>query len=216
MKVLVFAPHNDDEVLGVGGTIAKYAAQGHEVFICEVTKSNTEEEIKEERSEALAAHQLLGVKQTIFLDFPIVTLRETPLVKINAEFLKVVEDIRPNIAFIPHKGDMHMDHTVVSHCAMVALRPINDIKVENIYVYETLSETEWNLPTVDNIYMPNVWSDISKFIDIKKEAMNCYQSQLKQPPHPRTLEIIEALAKLRGSTVGVPFAESFMLVRRLI
>jgi len=99
---------------------------------------------------------------------------------------------------------------------MVALRPINDIKVENIYVYETLSETEWNLPTVDNAYMPNVWSDISKYIDIKKEAMNCYQSQLKQPPHPRTLEIIDALAKLRGSTVGVPFAESFMLVRRLI
>ncbi|WP_342541590.1 PIG-L deacetylase family protein [Paenisporosarcina sp. FSL H8-0542] len=216
MKVLVFAPHNDDEVLGVGGTIAKYAAQGHEVFICEVTKSNTDEEIKEERSEALAAHHLLGVKETIFLDFPIVTLRETPLVKINAEFLKVVEDIRPNIAFIPHKGDMHMDHTVVSHSAMVALRPINGIKVENIYAYETLSETEWNLPTVDNAYMPNVWSDISKFIDIKKEAMNCYQSQLKQPPHPRTLEIIEALAKLRGSTVGVPFAESFMLVRRLI
>lgn len=216
MKVLVFAPHNDDEVLGVGGTIAKYASLGHEVFICEVTKSNTDEEIKEERSEALAAHQLLGVKETIFLDFPIVTLRETPLVKINAEFLKVVEDIRPNIAFIPHKGDMHMDHTVVSHSAMVALRPINGIKVENIYAYETLSETEWNLPTVDNAYMPNVWSDISKFIDIKKEAMNCYQSQLKQPPHPRTLEIIEALAKLRGSTVGVPFAESFMLVRRLI
>jgi LmbE family N-acetylglucosaminyl deacetylase len=216
MKVLVFAPHNDDEVLGVGGTIAKYASQGHEVFICEVTKSNTDEEIKEERSEALAAHQLLGVKDTIFLDFPIVTLRETPLVKINAEFLKVVEDIRPNIAFIPHKGDMHMDHTVVSHSAMVALRPINGIKVENIYTYETLSETEWNLPTIDNAYMPNVWSDISKFIDIKKEAMNCYQSQLKQPPHPRTLEIIEALAKLRGSTVGVPFAESFMLVRRLI
>lgn len=216
MKVLVFAPHNDDEVLGVGGTIAKYVAQGHEVYICEVTKSNTDEEIKEERSEALAAHQLLGVKETIFLDFPIVTLRETPLVKINAEFLKVVEDIRPNIAFIPHKGDMHMDHTVVSHSAMVALRPINGIKVENIYAYETLSETEWNLPTVDNAYIPNVWSDISKFIDIKKEAMNCYQSQLKQPPHPRTLEIIEALAKLRGSTVGVPFAESFMLVRRLI
>lgn len=216
MKVLVFAPHNDDEVLGVGGTIAKYAAQGHEVFICEVTKSNTDEEINEERSEALAAHQLLGVKETIFLDFPIVTLRETPLVKINAEFLKVVEDIRPNIAFIPHKGDMHMDHTVVCHSAMVALRPINGIKVKNIYTYETLSETEWNLPTVDNAYMPNVWSDISNFIDIKKEAMNCYQSQLKQPPHPRTLEIIEALAKLRGSTVGVPFAESFMLVRRLI
>ena len=70
--------------------------------------------------------------------------------------------------------------------------------MENIYAYETtFSETRWMF-TVDNAYMPNVWSDISKFIDIKIEAMNCYQSQLKQPPHPRTLEIIEALAKLRA------------------
>lgn len=216
MRILVFAPHNDDEVLGAGGTIAKYTNQGHEVFICEVTKSDTAEEVKEERSEALAAHKILGVKESIFLDFPVVRLRETPLIDLNAEILKVVQDIHPNIAFIPHKGDMHMDHAVVSHSALVALRPINNMKVDYIYAYETLSETEWNIPTVDNAYLPNVWSDISKYIEIKKAAMQCYKSQLKEPPHPRTIEIIEVLAKLRGSTVGLPFAESFMLVRSLI
>lgn len=216
MKVLVFAPHNDDEVLGVGGTIAKYTELGHEVFICEVTKSNTEEKLKLIRSEALAAHEVLGVKETIFLDFPVVRLRETPLIDINSEFLRVVQEIKPNVAFIPHKGDMHMDHAVVSHSAMVAMRPINGIKVDNIYVYETLSETEWNIPTVDNAYMPNVWSDISKFIYKKKEAMSCYESQLNKAPHPRSNEIIESLAKLRGSTIGVPYAESFMLARKLI
>ncbi len=216
MKVLVFAPHNDDEVLGVGGTLAKYAGQGHEVFVCEVTKSKTEEEIKEERTEALNAHKLLGVKETIFLDFPVVRLRETPLIELNSAMLKVVDHIKPNIAFIPHKGDMHMDHAVVSHSAMVALRPINNLKVDHIFAYETLSETEWNIPTVDNAYLPNIWSDISQTIEIKKQAMNCYKSQLKPPPHPRTLEIIEALAKLRGSTIGVPYAESFMQIRSII
>lgn len=216
MKVLVFAPHNDDEVLGVGGTIAKLADQGHDVFICEVTKSDTREEVIEERSEALAAHKVLGVKETIFLDFPVVRLREVPLIHLNAKLLEVVEDIKPNIAFIPHKGDMHMDHAVVAHSSMVALRPINNIKVENIYAYETLSETEWNIPTVDNIYIPNIWSDISKYINQKLEAMNCYQSQLREQNHPRTLEIISTLAKLRGSTIGVPFAETFMQIRSLI
>lgn len=216
MKVLVFAPHNDDEVLGVGGTIAKYTQRGHEVFVCVVTKSEGEELIQVERSETINSHKLLGVKETIFLDFLAVRLKETSLIKLNSEILKVVNYIKPNIAFIPHKGDMHMDHGIVAHSAMVALRPINDLKIDHVFAYETLSETEWNIPTVDNAYIPNVWSDISPYIEIKKQAMNCYQSQLKQPPHPRTLEIIEVLAKLRGSTIGVPYAESFMQIRSII
>lgn len=215
MRIIVFAPHNDDEVLGVGGTIAKYSSLGHDVFVCEVTKGGSEEIVKMIRKEAVQAHEILGVKETIFLDFPVVRLRETPLIDINAEFLKVVKYIRPDIAFIPHKGDMHMDHSAVSHSAMVAMRPINGIKLETIYVYETLSETEWNIPTVDNVFIPNAWSDITDFIDKKKQAMSCYKSQIKEPPHPRSIEIIEALAKLRGSTVGVSYAESFMLVRKI-
>ena len=109
-----------------------------------------------------------------------------------------------------------MDHAVVSHSAMVAMRPIGHISIEAIYAYETLSETEWNIPTVDNAFIPNVWSDITGFINAKKQAMSCYKSQIKEAPHPRSNEIIEALAKLRGSTVGVSYAESFMLVRKLL
>ncbi len=214
MRILIFAPHNDDEVLGVGGTIAKYASLGHEVFVCEVTKSINEENLKMIRSEALKAHNVLGVKESIFLDFPVVRLREIPLVDINFKFSKIVQDIKPNIAFIPHKGDMHMDHMVVSHSAMVAMRPIGDINLNEIYAYETLSETVWNIPSVDNAFIPNTWSDITEFIDKKKEAMSCYKSQIKQAPHPRSNEIIDALAKLRGSTIGVPYAESFMLIRK--
>jgi len=216
MRIIVFAPHNDDEVLGVGGTIAKYSASGHEVFVCEVTRGDSDETVNMIRSEALNAHKILGVKETIFLDFPVVQLRETPLKDINFELLKVVEHIKPNIAFIPHKGDMHIDHAVVSNSAMVALRPINSVNVNAIYAYETLSETEWNIPTVDNAFIPNVWSNITGFIDKKKQAMNCYKSQIKEPPHPRSNEIIEALAKLRGSTIGVAYAESFMLVRETL
>lgn len=216
MRILIFAPHNDDEVLGVGGTIAKYVSLGHEVFVCEVTKSITEERLKIIRSEALQAHKVLGVKESIFLDFPVVKLSETPLVDINSEFLRVVKDIEPNIAFIPHKGDMHMDHVIVAQSAMVAMRPIDDIRIDEIYTYETLSETEWNIPSVDNAFIPNVWNDITEFIDKKKEAMSCYKSQTRQAPHPRSNEIIEALAKLRGSTVGVSYAESFMLVRKIL
>ncbi len=216
MRIIVFAPHNDDEVLGVGGTIAKYSALGHDVFVCEVTKGDSQEVVNMIRSEALEAHEILGVKETIFLDFPVVQLRETPLKDINSELLKVVNYVKPHVAFIPHKGDIHIDHAVVSNSAMVALRPINNVNTNAIYAYETLSETEWNIPTVDNAFIPNVWSNITDFIEKKKQAMSCYKSQIKEAPHPRSIEIIEALAKLRGSTVGVAYAESFMLVREIL
>lgn len=213
MRVLVFAPHNDDEVLGVGGTIAKYSATGHEVFVCEVTRSGNEKEVRMIREEAARAHKVLGVKETFFLDFPVVRLKEVPLIDLNASLLEVVKNVEPNVAFIPHKGDMHMDHTLVAHSAMVAMRPIENAYLETVYAYETLSETEWNMPTIDNVYIPNVWSDITGYIETKKAAMSCYQSQVKEAPHPRSNMIIESLARLRGSTIGVAYAESFMMIR---
>lgn len=215
MKILVFAPHNDDEVLGVGGTIAKYVQEGHDVYVCEVTKSAPEEKLKIIRDEAANAHKVLGIKQTFFLDFPVVRLNEIPIMDLNAEFVRVVNAAKPDIAFIPHKGDMHKDHFVVSHCAMVAMRPIGEHIVKEIYAYETLSETEWNIPSVENAFIPNVWIDISDYIEVKLKAMNCYKSQLMQPPHPRSNEIIRSLSVVRGSTVNVAHAESFMLIRKI-
>lgn len=215
MRIIVFAPHNDDEVLGVGGTIAKYTAEGHEVYICVVTRGKDQERLKRIESEALAAHKILGVKKTIFMGLPVVGLADIPTKELNKAFYDAVTEIKPNIAFIPHKGDMHFDHRMATEGAMVALRPVNNPQLKAIYSYETLSETEWNIPTVDKAFIPNIWSDITDTIGIKLEAMKCYQSQLRDFPNPRSLEAIEALSMFRGSTVCVKNAESFMLVRSL-
>lgn len=217
MRILVFAPHNDDEVLGVGGTIAKYAQQGHEVFICEVTSwLQNMESTNALKNEALKAHDILGVKDTVFLDLPVVHLKETPTHIKNQKFADVVKEIKPEIAFIPHTGDMHVDHGETAAAAMVALRPLENPQLKAIYTYETLSETEWNIPDTVNGYIPNVWSDITETFNLKIEAMRCFQSQLHDFPHPRSLEAIEVLAKLRGSTIGVNYAESFICVREKI
>lgn len=217
MRVLVFAPHNDDEVLGVGGTIAKYARQGHEVFVCEVTSwLQNMESTNALKKEAIRAHDILGVKETIFLDLPVVYLKETPTHIKNKKFADAVQSIRPDVAFIPHMGDMHIDHGETALAAMVALRPLENPQLKAIYTYETLSETEWNIPNTVNGFIPNVWSDIAETFDLKIEAMKCFRSQLHDFPHPRSLEAIEALAKLRGSTIGVRFAESFVCVRAKI
>ena len=210
MRILIFAPHNDDEVLGAGGTLAKYAKQGHDVIVCEVTSGIDTENIQ---AEARAAHRVIGIKDTIFLNLPVVELKEYPAKELNRAIQQVVNDIKPDITFIPNKGDLHGDHSEVAKSAMVALRPHINSQLKAIYAYETLSETEWGIPTQDNLFIPNVWNDITDFISVKLEAMRCYKSQLMEFPHPRSLIAIEALSQIRGSTICVKHAECFMLIR---
>ncbi len=213
---MVIAPHNDDEVLGVGGTIAKYASEGADVTVCEVTSSTDTGIQKVIRNEAEKAHRILGVKQTIFLDLPVVEIRRMSIKDKNAAFSETVQRVRPDIAFIPHAGDLHADHQETANAAMVALRPLESPQLKAVYAYETLSETEWNIPNAGNAFIPSVWSDITDFMDIKLKAMECYGSQLRLYPHPRSIEAIRALGKLRGSVAGVPYAESFISIRQLI
>lgn len=220
MKVLVIAPHPDDEILGVGGTMAKYIDEGHDVYVCIVTKGHSsmysENRIKKVTDEALIAHEKLGVKKTIFLDFPAVMLSEVPKHELNGKLTKLIDEIKPEIVFIPHFGDMHLDHYIIAQSSMVAMRPIKDHKVLEIYSYETLSETEWNVPHLANAFNPNVYFDISEYMDKKLEAMRCFESQVTEFPHPRSIKAISSLAALRGSTVGVNAAEAMCLIRKTI
>ena len=209
-SVLIFAPHNDDEILGAGGTISKLCKQGYNVTICEATSGPSFGTLK---AEAKAAHKKLGVSQSLFLDLPACQLDRMSKPEMNAAFCKVVKEIVPEIVLIPHYGDMHLDHRWVAESAMVAVRPLEAPYIKKVLAYETLSETEWNTPSVNNAFMPNVWVDISEELDGKISAMECYKSQLHAFPHPRSLDAIRALAQYRGSTVGVQAAEAFMLVR---
>lgn len=217
MKILVIAPHPDDEVLGCGGTIAKHTKEGDEVYLCIVTKAYTpdwsEEFMKSRPKEIEKANKILGIKKTYFLDYPTVKLDTIPLKELIEAISKVVNEVKPEIVYIPHKGDINKDHRLVFEASLVAIRPINH-KIRRILSYETLSETEWGRPLEP--FIPNLYIDISETFEKKIGAMKAYESELRQYPHPRSLEIIEALAKKRGSEIGVNFAEAFMLVREII
>lgn len=223
MKVLVFAPHADDEVLGCGGTIARYVDEGAEVYVCIVTsgKKPIFDDTAAVRNgwphihylEVMESHKVLGIKETYFLEFPAAALEDVPRHHLNKRIQELMDKIEPDIGFIPHFGDMQKDHTLTSEAVMVAVRPKGKHTVQAVYAYETLSETEWNIPHAKNAFIPNVFIGISKYIDKKLEAMSCYKSQLEEFPNPRSLEAVEALAKYRGSTSGRGAAEAFMLVR---
>lgn len=219
-KVLVVAPHPDDEVLGCGGTIARHTVQGDEVHVLVVTRGASDiyswEAVETGREELRAAHTLLKISGVHFLDFPAPKLDTIPGYKLADAIGEVIRSLCPNILYLPHRGDIHADHQVVYQAALVAARPINGCSVKRILCYETLSETEWSDPFGDSAFIPTVFVDITDYLDYKLKAMNCYQSQIKQPPHPRSLQVIEALARLRGATVSLPAAEAFMLVRDII
>lgn len=216
MRVLIIAPHNDDEVIGVGGTMAKLVKQGHEVIVCEVTAGDLENEMVQlQKREAVASHELMGVK-THFMDLPVVGLKEMTTIGLNSTFQKHLLEIQPDIVFIPHKGDMHIDHRMTVEAAMVALRPVTFPNLKAIYAYETLSETDWNTPSVDNAFIPTMFVDITDEIETKLKAMECHRSQLCDYPHPRSLEAMRALAKHRGCTVCKEYAEAFMVIREMM
>ena len=122
---------------------------------------------------------------------------------------------QPEEVYIPHWGDMQKDHQIVTESAMVALRAKYNLPVKRIYAYETLSETGINYPDVAKAFIPNVFIDISDFIEKKIEALNCYKSQIGDFPNLRSVDAVEALAKFRGATVNVKAAEAFMLVREV-
>lgn len=215
MKIIVIAPHNDDEILGVGGTMAKLAKQGHEVIVCEVTAGDLDNEMVQlQKREAIASHELMGVK-THFMDLPVVGLKEMKTVELNSAFQKHLLELDPDVVYIPHKGDMHIDHRMTIEAAMVALRPVTFPRLRAIYAYETLSETNWNTPSVDNAFIPTMFVDISNEIDIKLQAMKCHASQLCDYPHPRSLDAMKALAMYRGATVCKEYAEAFMVIREV-
>ena len=219
MVVLVVAPHPDDEIIGVGGTVAKRVANGDEVYVCVVTKGCrplfSEESVDQVRAECREADAFLGVKETIFLDFPAVMLETVPRYELNQGLVDVVKRISPDEVYIPHRGDMQIDHQMVVDAAMVALRPKGVSTVKRIYSYETLSETGWNIPNTTNEFIPTVYEDISNFLETKIDAMEKFKTQLSPFPAARSTGAIEALAKYRGSTVNVNAAEAFCLIREI-
>jgi len=219
MNILVIAPHPDDEILGVGGTIAKRASLGDTVYVCVVTKGSEpifrKEIVEIGRDECRKADISLGVKETIFLDYPAAMLETVPRYQLNDSILQVILKSKPDEVYIPHRGDMQIDHKMVADAAMVALRPKYNHTVKRIYTYETLSETGWDIPNITNEFIPTVYEDISSFLKKKVDAMSMFQSQLAQFPAARSLAAIEALARFRGATVNFSAAEAFCLVREV-
>lgn len=216
-KILVVAPHPDDEVLGCGGSISRFSSEGADVHTVIITMGTKEfypqKMIDNIQKEAFIAKDKLGYSKLHILEgFLPAKLDTYPQSILNEALDNLIQKIKPHILFLPHRGDLHKDHQIVHDSTLVAARPHNRGHMPSqIFSYETLSETEWGIAS----FTPNVFIDISTYLENKILAMKCYKSQLMEFPHSRSLESIKSIARVRGGAINVPYAESFKLIRQI-
>ena len=220
-KVLIIVSHPDDEILGCGGTIAYHKNKNDKVKILFLSDGVTsrdnfkKKEIKKREESAKNACSVLGVKDLEFNSYPDNMFDSIPLINIVKTIENTISKFKPNIIYTHSSSDLNIDHQITHRATMTACRPISCIHLTEIYSFEVLSSTEWSISNKD-VFKPNHFVDISKFLNLKIKAIKKYANELRKEPHPRSLNIIKSLAILRGSNCGVKFAEGFMLERRII
>lgn len=221
MTTLVLAPHADDEVLGMGGTISRLTRSGEQVIVAVMTGHGGEphplwpaEKWEQIRTECEAAAKVLGIDEVIFEEFPAACLDITPSWKINKVVAEIVQKIQPTQIYVPFHHDLHKDHASIAYALYVAVRPyLVSVKcVKRVLAYETLSETHLAPPYLMAGFQPNVFVDISETLDSKLLAMEQYKSQLQADNFPRSIAALKALATLRGVHIGCAAAEGFVLL----
>ncbi len=223
MSVLVLAAHPDDEVLGCGGTIAKLAEQGQSIYIAilgegitsryDRRKDAEEAAVEQLRACSRAAAELLGAKDLFTHDLPDNRFDTVPLLDIVKLVESLIERVRPDVVFAHHAGDLNVDHSLLGRAVATATRPVPGSEVKEVYAFETPSSTEWTFHQIEPMFRANTFHDISRQIDKKVTALSAYEGEVRPYPHPRSPEVIRAIARRWGSVVGCEAAEAFELIR---
>ncbi|NQT69560.1 MAG: PIG-L family deacetylase [Desulfobacteraceae bacterium] len=224
-RYLVVAAHPDDEVLGCGGTIARLAQEGHQVYIAILGEGVTSRYAQREEADktmvaTLRAHshkvkELLCAKDLFIFDLPDNRFDTIPLLEVVKIIESLIERLQPEVVYTQHGGDLNIDHVITHRAVLTATRPISGCPVKKLYAYEVPSSTEWAFAQFAPAFRPNVFVDISTTLDTKIKAMQIYESEARPFPHPRSPEALRVTAQRWGSVVGLVAAEAFELIYSL-
>jgi len=223
MKILVVAAHPDDEILGIGGTVKRHVLSGDEAFCvilgegatsrCDKRENAKLDGLNELKASADRAASIIGYKQVFFEGLPDNRFDGLELLDIVKLLEKHIDEIKPDIIYTHHYGDINIDHRITFNAVITAARPIGSEYPAEVYSFETVSSTEWNYGNSEMMFRPNVFIDITSTIEDKVKALECYASELKQYPHPRSAEGVIVTAKKWGTVISREYAEPLEAIR---
>ncbi|MEW6989353.1 PIG-L deacetylase family protein [Colwelliaceae bacterium 6441] len=223
-KVLVVVAHSDDETLGMGATIARHYAQGDEVRLIVMTngvsaRKNIPEDIKTNQDDAKTRRNslkqvanILGISQIYQFELPDNQMDNVPLLKVVQTIESVIEAYPAEIIYTHSSTDLNIDHSITHQAVITACRPQPQSSVKKIFSFEVRSATEWQASSKQQ-FIANYFTDVTDFMDKKIQALNCYPEELREFPHSRSIEAIQAHAITRGTSVGIAKAEAFYVER---
>lgn len=225
MNILIVAAHPDDEILGVGGTIARHIEAGDEVCVLILGEGQTSRCEKRERAEAgiveqlhkntLAAADVLGIKEVFFENFADNRFDREDLLDIVKAVERKIEMFQPRIVYTHHRGDLNIDHQITYRAVLTATRPMEGQPVKEIYAFETVSSTEWNFSYRGAVCAKCICKSDGRTVWKKLAAMEKYETELCEYPHPRSLEMLKAVAARWGGVAGGRLVEAFEVVRMI-
>jgi LmbE family N-acetylglucosaminyl deacetylase len=223
MSVLVVAAHPDDEILGCGGTMTRLASEGHEVRIAILAEGMSSryahredadpERLRHLHARAQQAANKIRARELVLCKLPDNRLDTVPLLEVVKLVEELVTRFKPEVIYTHHPGDLNVDHGVVHRAVLTATRPVAGQSVSEIYAFEVPSSTEWAFQRLEPSFRPNVFVDITETLEMKIEALACYDTETRKFPHPRSAEALRAIATRWGSVVGLPAVEAFELIR---
>jgi N-acetylglucosamine malate deacetylase 1 len=220
-KIIVIAPHPDDETLGCGGALLKHQSEGDEIHWCILTKIDSSlgyssEQIQERSTTIESVKNLFKFHTVHFGNFATTKLDQIPLSEIITVIGSIFKKVEPHTVYVPFCGDIHSDHKIAFDATLSCTKWFRYPSIQRVLAYETLSETDQATPLENFIFSPNVFIDISKHLKKKIEIMKTYRTELGEFPFPRSEKAIEALATVRGAASGFHAAEAFQLVKECI
>lgn len=213
-RVLVVAAHPDDELLGCGGTVALHARKGdrvHAIIAADGESLRYGRGAVGQEGHTDAASRILGFERVHRLGFDDQRLDTVTLTEIISGIEEVVREFQPEIVYAQWGGDVNRDHQLLFQAMLVATRP-TETSIRSVFAFDTASSTEWAYP---RSFVPDTWVDISETLENKLEAFAYYESEVRDYPHPRSLEGLRNRARAWGNQACMDAAEVFVTVRRV-
>ena len=219
-KVIVISPHPDDETIGCGGTLLKHISNGDQVSWVIVTDMKkmpnlNKNTLNQRNKEIIDVSKSYGFHKTFELGFPATLLDTLPKRDLISSLADVINEIKPEILYLPYENDVHTDHEQVFKAASAFTKSFRFPFIKDIYVYHTLSETDFNLDPKKSSFKPNYFVDITEHFDEKLAIMRIYESELGNHPFPRSVEAIKSHATLMGSISNTSYAEGFVIIKQI-